>query len=469
VTTSSRPHPALTSPATAPLETPLHHIEGLAEAIRRGKPLPPADAAVLERYASAAEDAGDLGGVADIVVAAELVDRGFRLHRLESDAGCRRDELLLGDYSLVCAAELATRLGRPDVDREFARAAMTAANGGDYAPHLLQAVATAVAGPDGARPATSTIPAVNPGEELAAIDSHMRALVARDPKLVREPMSRLLGAGGKRLRSVLAFLCSRLGSDHDPERAARLATLVEFIHNATLVHDDLVDESPLRRGLPAIHLAYAPEVAVRVGDFYFGRAAELLASLDNHRATRLVVEAVADVCQAQIEEFMQRGQDHIDEAGYLKIVEGKTAALFAGACAAGAAIGGASDEVIEAMHAYGHDLGVAFQMIDDVLDFASTSGKTMAQDLRQSVASLPLVYATEDEAVRARLAVLMEAEEFDAEAAVALVTDAGGLDRALARARDYRDAAIADLNPLPAGEIRDRLSGYAEFAIERRS
>ena len=437
--------------------------------VRRGKPLPPADAAVLERYAAAAEEAGDQNGAADIVVAAELVERGFQLHRLESDAGCRRDELLMGDYSLVCAAELATRLGRPDVDREFALAAMTAATGGDYAPHLLRAVATAVAEPDGPIPAASRIPAVSPGEELAAIEAHMRALVASDPKLVGDPMSALLGAGGKRLRSVLAFLASRLGPDHDPERAARLATLVEFIHNATLVHDDLVDESPLRRGLPAIHLAYAPEVAVRVGDFYFGRAADLLASLENHRATRLIVEAVADVCQAQIEEFMQRGQDHIDEAGYLKIVEGKTAALFAGACAAGAAVGGASDSIIEAMHAYGHDLGVAFQMADDVLDFASTSGKTMAQDLRQSVASLPLVYATEDEDVRSRLAVLMEADELDAGAAVGLVTEAGGLDRALARARDYRDAAIADLGPIPAGEIRDRLAGYAEFAIERRS
>jgi geranylgeranyl pyrophosphate synthase len=452
-----------------PLQTPLSQIEGLAEAVRAGKPLPPADPAVLERYAAAAEEAGARDGVADIVVAAELVDRGFQLHRLESDAGCRRDELLLGDYSLVCAAELATRLGRPDVDQEFARAAMTAAAGGDYLPHLLHAVATAAGRPDGVSAAGSTLPAVIPGEELAAIDAHMRALVAGDPKLVREPMSTLLGAGGKRLRSVLAFLASQLGPDHDPERAARLASLVEFIHNATLVHDDLVDESPLRRGLPAIHVAYAPEVAVRVGDFYFGRAAELLASLGNHRATRLVVEAVADVCQAQIEEFMQRGQDHIDEAGYLKIVKGKTAALFAGACAAGAAIGGAAEEIIEAMHAYGHDLGVAFQMIDDVLDFASTSGKTMAQDLRQSVASLPVVYATEDEGVRARMAQLMEADEFDADAALGLVTDAGGLDRALARARDFRDAALADLGPIPAGEIRDRLAGYAEFAIERRS
>jgi octaprenyl-diphosphate synthase len=453
-----------------PLETPLSRIEGLAEAVRAGKPLLPAQPSVLEHYANVAGDAGDWDEVAEIVVAAELVDRGFQMHRLGGDAACRRDELLLGDYSLVCAAELATRMGRSDVDREFARAAMQAATGGDYTPLLESAVATAVLAPrpDENPPAAAAL-AVRGGEELAAIDAYLLTLVAADPSLVGEPMAKLLGAGGKRLRSVLAFLASSLGPEHDLERAAILASVVELIHNATLVHDDLVDESPLRRGLPAIHVAYAPEVAVRVGDFYFGRAADLLGSLDNHRATRLVVEAVALVCQAQIDEFMQRGQDHLDEAGYLRIVKGKTAALFSGACAAGAAVGGASDAVVLAMQAYGHNLGVAFQMVDDVLDFSSTSGKTLAQDLRQKVTSLPLVYAEEEAEVRDQLAALRGAEEFDAEAAVALVTRVGALDRSMARARQFRDAAIAGLGPLPASETRERLAAYAEFAIERHS
>ncbi len=461
----------MTTPAAMPLETPFSRVEDLAEAVRAGKPLPPAESSVLQHYANVAGSTGAWEEVAEIIVAAELVDRGFQMHRLASDAGCRRDELLLGDYSLVCAAELATRLGRSDVDREFARAAMTAAAGEDYVPHLESAVATAVlVPPNGRTPAAAAKPlAVSNGEELATIDAYLMTLVAGDPALVGEPMARLLEAGGKRLRSVLAFLASSLGPDHDPERAAILASVVELIHNATLVHDDLVDESPLRRGLPAIHVAYAPEVAVRVGDFYFGRAADLLGSLDNHRATRLVVEAVALVCQAQIDEFMQRGQDHLDEAGYLRIVEGKTAALFAGACAAGAAVGGASDAVVGAMQAYGHNLGVAFQMVDDVLDFSSTSGKALAQDLRQKVTSLPLVYAGEDAEVGDQLAALRNAENFDAEAAVALVTEVGALQRSLVRARQFRDAAVASLEPLPPTEIRERLVAYAGFAVERHS
>jgi octaprenyl-diphosphate synthase len=461
----------MTTPSAVPLETPFSRVDDLAEAVRAGKPLPRVESSVLQHYANMARSAGARDAIAEIVVAAELVDQGFQMHRLSGDAGCRRDELLLGDYSLVCAAELATRLGRSDVDREFARAAMNAAAGEDYVPRLESAVATALRVPlDGKTPAASTnLLSVSNGEELAAIDAYLMTLVAGDPALVGEPMAKLLGAGGKRLRSVLAFLASTLGPHHDPESAAILASVVEFIHNATLVHDDLVDESPLRRGLPAVHVAYAPAVAVRVGDFYFGRAADLLGSLDNHRATRLVVEAVALVCQAQIEEFMQRGQDHLDEAGYLSIVEGKTAALFAGACAAGAAVGGASEAVVEAMQGYGRNLGVAFQMVDDVLDFSSTSGKALAQDLRQKVTSLPLVYAEEDPAVSVQLAALRGGDSFDGEAAVALVTEVGALDRAMARARQFRDEAVGSLEGLAASETRDRLVAYAEFAIERHS
>src|SRR5258708_17815070 len=250
------------------MESPIGRVEGLAEAVREGKPLPPADLAVLEHYVAVAEDAGGWDGVAEIVVAAELVDRGFRMHRLADGADCRRDELLLRDYSLVCAAELATRMGRSDVDREFADAAMTAAAGHDYVPLLERAVAMAVTPASGEIvPEAAALPTVVAGGELAAIDAYLRAVVASDPGVVGEPMAKLLGAGGKRLRSVLAYLASTLGPRHDPRPAATLAAVVEFIHNATLVHDDLVDESPLRRGLPTIHLAYGPAAAVRAGDF----------------------------------------------------------------------------------------------------------------------------------------------------------------------------------------------------------
>src|SRR5258708_35278995 len=170
------------------MESPIGRVEGLAEAVREGKPLPPADLAVLEHSGAVAEDAGGWDGVAEIVVAAELVDRGFRMHRLADGADCRRDELLLGDYSLVCAAELATRMGRSDVDREFAEAAMTAAAGEDYVPLLERAVTMAAPPasgevvPEGAPP-----PAGVAGDELAPMDAYLAGVVARDPATGRAP------------------------------------------------------------------------------------------------------------------------------------------------------------------------------------------------------------------------------------------------------------------------------------------
>lgn len=296
----------------------------------------------------------------------------------------------------------------------------------------------------------------------------MKEVVAADPPAVAAPMRAMLTAGGKRLRPQLAYLASTLGATHDASRAATLACVIEFIHNATLVHDDLVDESPLRRGMPAAHVAFGPQAAVRVGDYYFGRAASLLASLENVETTRLIVVTVALVCQAQIEEFSSRGMDHLDEARYLKIVEGKTAALFSGACAAGAALSGAGAGVVQAMAGYGQNLGIAFQMVDDVLDFSPTSGKTLVQDLRQSV-GLPLVYAAEDPDVRQGLSNLLKEDEFDAEAAVRLVQESGALERTMARAAEFRDVALRALQPIPDGPARERFHEIAVLAVSRTS
>lgn len=467
--------------AASPVDKPIPRVDELADAIRGQRPLPPADPAVLARYTAIADTAAGSRGwddVAEIVVATELVDRGFRFHQLTQDALCRRDELLLGDYCLVCAAELATRLGRADVEAEFSRAAMTAAIGEPYDAALQQAVETAVGGrpsvlpdasPEGTAGADGTAAAEAEGREVEIVEARLAQLLEADPASVGRPMEEMLGAGGKRIRPQLAYLASRLGENHAPARAATLASVVEFIHNATLVHDDVVDESPTRRGIPAVHVAYGAGAAVRVGDYYFGRAAALLAELGNSRATRLIVEAVSRVCEAQIEEFTYRGMDNLDEAGYLRIVEGKTAALFSGACAAGAALGGAGNEVVDAMIAYGKNLGVAFQMVDDVLDFSPNSGKALVQDLRQSV-GLPLVYAAESTDVRSRLTSLLDGDEgFDAAAAVAIVREAGALDRAMEQASEYRDRAVAALEPVADGQVRRRLAGFADFAIERRS
>jgi octaprenyl-diphosphate synthase len=455
--------PEVSEPAAVPVDQdPPARLAQLVGAVREGRPLPGPDHDVLDRYiaiANPASGGADWGDVAEAVVAAELVDRGFRFHHMTGDAPCRRDELLLGDYCLVCAAELQTRLGRSDVDSEFAHAAMAAATGDDYDERLRRAVALAVRPRAGGSLAVLPGPAAGPLDSssvLAVIEARLNEVISGDPDRVGTPMSTMLSAGGKRLRPQLSFLASTLGPDYEATSAATLACVIEFIHNATLVHDDLVDESPLRRGMPAVHVAFGPQTAVRVGDYYFGRAAALLASLDNPRATRLVVVAVALVCQAQIEEFRSRGMEHLDEQRYLEIVEGKTAALFSGACAAGAALSGADAIVVQAMADYGQNLGIAFQMIDDVLDFSPTSGKT-------------LVYAAEDEGTRQALVNLLRDDEFDADSAVRIVRDSGALERTRKRAEAFRDEALEALKSVPAGPARERFQQIARFAVSRES
>ncbi|MGI8608388.1 MAG: polyprenyl synthetase family protein [Candidatus Dormibacteria bacterium] len=464
----------MSNPAATPrLQEPPARLGELVAAVRDGRPLPGPDVEVLDRYAAIADAAAegrDWAPEAEAVVAAELVDRGFQFHHLTGDATCRRDELLLGDYCLVCAAELATRLGLSDVDCEFAEAAMTAALGDDYGAPLRRAVESAsgashaheapVSGQDAGELDSASV--------LKVIEARLREVVDADPDSVGAPMKAMLAAGGKRLRPQLAFLASTLGDQHDPGRAATLASVLEFIHNATLVHDDLVDESPLRRGMPAVHVGFGEQVAVRVGDYYFGRAAGLLASLDNTATTRLIVVAVTLVCEAQIEEFRSRGMEHVDEERYLVIVGGKTAALFSGACAAGAALSGAPDEVVTAMADYGQNLGIAFQMIDDVLDFSPSSGKALVQDLRQSV-GLPLLYAAEDPTVRDRLVDLLRDDQFDAASAVRIVRDSGALERVRARAQEFGDRALASLQRVPEGPAKERFKTIAAFAVGRES
>jgi octaprenyl-diphosphate synthase len=458
-------------PAALPrLQEPPGRLAELLASVREGRPLPGPDRDVLDHYVAIAGD-GDWSEVAEAVVAAELVDRGFRFHHVTGDTACRRDELLLGDYCLVCAAELATRLGRSELDLEYAEAAMAAASGEDYEEPLRRAVELAVnpvATLPVIAPAAAPVDGVDSATVLGVIEQRLHEVVAADPAAVARPMEAMLSAGGKRLRPQLAYLASTLGREHDVARAATLASVIEFIHNATLVHDDLVDESPLRRGMPAVHVAFGAPAAVRVGDYYFGRAAALLASLTNPRTTRLIVVAVARVCEAQIEEFRSRGMEHLDEERYLEIVEGKTAALFAGACAAGAALSVADDTVVDAMAAYGLNLGIAFQMVDDVLDFSPTSGKALVQDLRQSV-GLPLVYAADDPDVRSALGELLRDEKFDAEAAVAIVRDSGALERTMTRAAEYRDRALEALNAVPEGPARQRFHDIAVFAVARTS
>jgi geranylgeranyl pyrophosphate synthase/thiamine phosphate synthase YjbQ (UPF0047 family) len=321
---------------------------------------------------------------------------------------------------------------------------------------------------DFARPQTRA-GAGSSDRELVELELARQLLV--DPEAVQGPMRRLVDAGGKRLRPLLAMLAARLGPHDDRLRAAALAAAIELIHDASLVHDDYVDESAVRRGLPTVSAREGAARAVAVGDYYFAKATRVIAQLGNHDVTSTIAECVEAVCLSQMDDVRLRGSYPGDYAMYLRVVRGKTAALFSAACRSGAQLAGARPEVVDRVTRFGELLGIAFQMADDLLDYSERSGKPRGQDIRQRVVSLPLIYATEDAALGSRVRELL-ADTLD-EARVGEVQDlvraTGALERVAEEAQGLVDAALRELDDLGLDGVCPQLADLARSAVDRLS
>lgn len=292
-----------------------------------------------------------------------------------------------------------------------------------------------------------------------------------DPAPVAEPMRRLVEAGGKRLRPRLVQLTARIGPRNEPLRAAALAAAVELLHNATLIHDDYVDESTHRRGRPTVAAEEGPERAIAVGDFYFAKGTRLIAEIGNSDVTSTVADALEAICASQIDDVALRGAYPGDHDSYLKVVRGKTAALFAASCASGALLSEAKPEEVEALRRYGDLLGTAFQMADDMIDFSPSSGKTVGLDIRQRVLSLPLIYAADDKEVGPEVRRLLAGTLGDSEVerVTELVRSSDALQRVGDEARGLVEAALRELEAVELDGLRPTLIGLARSAVDRDS
>ena len=313
------------------------------------------------------------------------------------------------------------------------------------------------------------IGARNLASELIELELSRQLLV--DPEPVATPMRRLVEAGGKRLRPRLVQLTAGIGPRSEPLRAAALAAAVELLHNATLIHDDYVDESTHRRGRPTVAAAEGPERAVAVGDYYFAKATRLIAEIGNRSVTSTIAEALEAICASQIDDVALRGTYPGDHDSYLRVVRGKTAALFAAACASGALLSEASPEIVDALRRYGDLLGVAFQMADDLVDFSPSSGKPVGLDIRQRVLSLPLIYAAEDRTVGPEVRRLLAGALGDAEVGrvAELVMSSESLERVRVEAQALVDAAVHELETVELDGLRPILIGLAHSAVDRIS
>ena len=308
-----------------------------------------------------------------------------------------------------------------------------------------------------------------PKDDLVELELTRQFLA--DPDSVALPMRSLVEAGGKRLRPKLVQLTSRIGPRHEPLRAAALAAAVELLHNATLIHDDYVDESTHRRGRPTVAAAEGAERAIAVGDYYFAKATRLIAEIGNREVTSVIAVALEAICASQIDDVALRGAYPGDHDSYLRVVRGKTAALFSAACASGALLSAASPEVVEALRRYGDLVGVAFQMADDMVDFSPNSGKPVGLDIRQRVLSLPLIYAAEDREVGPEVRRLLAGSLGDAEVSrvAELVGSSDALPRVRAEAQRLVDSALHELEAVELDGLRPTLIGLALSAVDRES
>jgi len=282
----------------------------------------------------------------------------------------------------------------------------------------------------------------------------------------------IVDAGGKRLRPLLTLLSgAALGGCS--EQHIKFAATIEFIHTATLLHDDVVDISSLRRGRPTANAEFGNAPSILVGDFLYTRAFQLMVQLEDMAILRHMADTTNTIAEGEVLQLVRAGDPDTTEEQYLEVITRKTAILFAAACRGAAILSGASADTVESLHRFGLDLGIAFQMIDDLLDYAgdpATMGKNVGDDLTEGKVTLPLIHVLRegDDMQRAlvREAVLARSSE-NIEAVIAAVQSCGALEHTRDAAAGYREGALACLEALPGGPARDALVELAQLATDR--
>jgi octaprenyl-diphosphate synthase len=309
-------------------------------------------------------------------------------------------------------------------------------------------------------------------DDMAAVDALIRRRLASDVVLINQVAEYIIGAGGKRLRPMLLLLAAgALG--HRGADAHQLAAVVEFIHTATLLHDDVVDESDLRRGRKTANAVWGNAASVLVGDFLYSRSFQLMVELDRMEVMRILADTTNQIAEGEVLQLLHVRNPDTDEAAYLRVIERKTAVLFAAATRLGALLSGADAAACDALHEYGLNLGYAFQIADDVLDYASdaeTLGKNLGDDLAEGKATLPLIHAMlrSDAVTRDRLRHAIEHGDTDALPDVLQAIRAtGGLDYSRQRASEYASAAEHSLDGIADNEYTAALRGLARYAVNR--
>ena len=313
--------------------------------------------------------------------------------------------------------------------------------------------------------------------DMQALDALIRQRLASDVILINQVAEYIIGAGGKRLRPMLLLLTAgalaeRTGRGIGAD-AHQLAAVVEFIHTSTLLHDDVVDESDLRRGRKTANAVWGNAASVLVGDFLYSRSFQLMVELDSMEVQRILADTTNTIAEGEVLQLLHVRNPDTDEAAYLRVIERKTAILFAAATRLGALLAGADAATQQAMHDYGLALGYAFQIADDVLDYASdaaTMGKNLGDDLAEGKATLPLIHAMlhSDATTREALRKIIEHGDIDGLPTVqAAIHACDSLAYSRQRALEYAGDAAAALAGLPDNAYTAALRGLAQYSVSR--
>jgi octaprenyl-diphosphate synthase len=310
------------------------------------------------------------------------------------------------------------------------------------------------------------------GPEMQAVDSVIRNRLHSEVVLVRQVAEYIIGSGGKRMRPALVLLAAG-AMGYSGRHRHELAAVVEFIHTATLLHDDVVDESALRRGRDTANAMFGNAASVLVGDFLYSRAFQMMVEVDDMRVMRVLSDATNVIAEGEVLQLMNCHDADVDEQRYLQVIRYKTAKLFEAAAQLGAILGGATPAVEKALAAYGMHLGTAFQLVDDVLDYSgeeADTGKHIGDDLAEGKPTLPLIYVMQNGSLEQSACVRRAIEEGgrdDFAAVLAAVRESGALDHARRQAGEEAARAREAIACLGDSQFREALLQLTLFAVER--
>jgi octaprenyl-diphosphate synthase len=312
------------------------------------------------------------------------------------------------------------------------------------------------------------------GDDLAAVEAEIQRELRSPVPLIQEMGDYIAGAGGKRLRPILLLLAARVAEYRGP-RAVRLACVVELLHTATLIHDDVVDTAPLRRGRPSANAQWGDDASVLVGDHLYSKSFALLVRDNDRGVMETLARSTVSMTEAEVFQLQLKRSGLTSEADYMRIITQKTASFMSACCRIGALLGGLPPAQTEALTRYGLDIGIAFQISDDALDFTADQarlGKAIGADLREGKRTLPLIAMLERvepaEAERVRAALRHRTlEAADIADIRRLVLEHDGVEYARARALAFAQAAKADLEAFAPSEERETLALVADFVVDR--